>query len=579
MTEAENSNIETRPGGRADAPPGSGRWTRPELALGLAVALLLVLPITYKVGYSGAWDGDPSIHNHLAMDAVNVAVDEHAKGGDALRGLLQCYFTVPKMLHEMLLTAFILALNGWHHVAFGQVERLAAWFSTIWTLGGFVVLFRFLRLFFDRLRSLAILPFACLSGYIVMYANFPRQNMPSHVLCWMALLVYLRCRTGKEPAAPAPVLFTGVLFGAAVAVHYSGTYLFFAFVAVEAVLVARRHRVADALSALALSAAGACAVWFFIDLFYFVYSSKYPHDTDFVGHLIASHGSFLEGMTAASERIDSGMAAFKLEEPKWWFLAGFLYRCLGPLGSFFVACGCASLWGRWRRSSGDEGATERTLIEAVAAVLLTSVLFSFGYFQNARRLMPFYPAWCVVEGYGLFSTVSFITAFLRRLWKGAPSPQVLGAAAVAAIAIVHFATFGPALELIFKCRRDSGYMREYLASHEITRILILPAAYESQMAPVQVNVTGLTLQQADAFDYVVVQRLFAAKYTQALMDSLRRVQPVVAFKNQLFTPIFRYEFPDKKGFIDFGDTLSNQRALYRWRDVRDAFAPLCRHPQ
>ena len=52
-------------------------WTVPELILAVIVALVIVIPLTSKVSYSGAWDGDPSRHNHFAMDAVNVFVREY----------------------------------------------------------------------------------------------------------------------------------------------------------------------------------------------------------------------------------------------------------------------------------------------------------------------------------------------------------------------------------------------------------------------------------------------------------------------------------------------------------------------
>jgi hypothetical protein len=542
----------------------------------VVVSAVLLIAITSRVGYSGAWDGDPSTHNQLVVDAVNRAADEHARGGDALRGFLQCFYTVPRVLGELMQAAAILAFHGFRHVSFAQVERCSAWFSTLWTLAGFLALYQFLRVFFTRLQALAVMPIAGLSGYVLMYANFPRQNMPSHALCWIALWLYVRTRVVRGALPPLAVLAVGALFGAAVAVHYSATYLFFAFVGIEAAIAVQKRAVREPAIALCICFAGASVIWFLIDLFFFVYAGKYPHDTNFMGQTIGEHGSFLEGMVAANARVSSEISSYKLETAKWWFLPGFLFRCFGPIGAFLLAAGAASLPSLWRRASPGAGRASRLALAIVGIITLISIAASPEYFQNARKLMAFYPAWCVLLGMGLFSMSSAAGSGISRVAGASGAPGRRSAYVVVALVCAHFAVFGPALARIYEQRRDAGYMREYLSAHGISRILTAPNAIDSQMAPVQVNVRTLTLSQADQFEYVVLNRLYAQVYTRELMEKLRPIKPLVAFKNQIASPLLWYEFPLRKDFMDFGDRLTNERALYRWSDVRPALSGLCR---
>ena len=215
------------------------RWTLPELILAVVVALVVVIPLTSKVSYSGTWDGEPSIHNRLVQDTVNIFVREHASGGDPWRAFLQCYYRFPKVLHEIGLTAFILAIHGIHPVDLATVELYGAWFSTLWTLAGVLVIYLVLRRFFSRLLCFAVLPIVGLCGYILLYANFPRHNMPAHALSWMALLAYFHYRTRGKALPVAGICAVGLLWGAAVPVHYTSTYLFFAFVLSELAIYRR----------------------------------------------------------------------------------------------------------------------------------------------------------------------------------------------------------------------------------------------------------------------------------------------------------------------------------------------------
>jgi hypothetical protein len=555
-------------------------WSRIEIGAALAVVLIVLVPITSKVTYSGAWDGDPSTHNLLVRDTVNTVVDEHAKGGDPLRGFLQCYHRYPKMLHEILLSAFILALNGMHRISFADVERVGAWFATLWTLAGFVVLYHFLRLFFSRMQALAVVPIVALSGYILMYANFPRQNMPSHVLCWLSLVLYIKSRFRPEGISTFGILASGVVFGMAVAVHYGATYLFFAFVGIEVALFFKRRQFTLGITQLALSLAGAALVWVALDIFYFYYSAKYPGERNFDGVVITVHHSFLEGMVFTANGLSNRIAAFKLEDRSWWFLPGFFYRSFGPIGSLMALLGVGSIPFLMRGKATPCKAPAVELLAAMVAILVVSALVSLEYFQNGRKLMPFYPVWCVFLGYGLFALGNWISALgerVRRRLQG-PSRTVPGffaGGAVVALIAVHFAVIGPALLNVYQCRRDAGYMRAYLAEHGIRRILVDSTNFDSQMAPEQRDIKYLTIADADEHEFIVLHRLYKKDYSKTLMDELRPIEPIVSFRNQVATPLFWYEFPLKKDFMDFDDKLTNERSLYRWKDVRAFFAPFC----
>lgn len=551
-----------------------GGWAISEVILAIVVALVVVTPLTSKVSYSGTWDGDPSMHNHFVMDAVNIFVQEYKHGGDPLRGFLQCYYRFPKMLHDILLAIVILMVHGNKPVAFSDVERYGAWFSTIWTLVGVLAIYLFLRHFFPRLICLAVVPIVGLCGYILLYANFPRQNMPAHALSWLALLAYVHYRTRYSTLPPAGICAVGLSWGAAVAVHYSSTYLFFTFVVSELAIGVRERNLRSSLISLGLMFGTACAVWFAVDLYYYLYILKYPNETNWRGEGIRGN-SFLEGMVYSHERIQSHIALSKLESTKWWFLPGLLYRSLGIMGTLMMGVGTLYVVGEWRqtRRGGDSLRIRAWII--LGAGLLVTIVTSLEYFQNARKLMVFYPFWCALLGLGFRQSVAFLTwlpAWIGKREfqqpKQLPKDALLVVASLALI-ITHFALFYPAARDIFIARRDTGYMREYLVQHGITRVLVIPTLLDSPMAPVETNLKNLTMREADGFGYLVTNRLYPSTYTEEFMRQIRDVRPIVSFRNQVSLPLFWYEFPLKKGFIDASDGLSSNRNLYRWKDVRE----------
>ena len=103
-------------------------WTRLELTVAALSATIILFPLLFRVDYSGTWDGDPGTHLRLSMEAVNVAVAEVESDGDPTRGLLQCFYRYPKMLHDIFLAVFILAVNGIQKIDYGTAEYYGAWF-------------------------------------------------------------------------------------------------------------------------------------------------------------------------------------------------------------------------------------------------------------------------------------------------------------------------------------------------------------------------------------------------------------------------------------------------------------------
>lgn len=71
-------------------------WTVPELNLAVIVVLVVVIPLTFKVSYSGTWDGEPSTYNRFVQDSVGIFAREHANGGDPWRAFLQCYYMLQR---------------------------------------------------------------------------------------------------------------------------------------------------------------------------------------------------------------------------------------------------------------------------------------------------------------------------------------------------------------------------------------------------------------------------------------------------------------------------------------------------
>lgn len=564
------------------------RWTRREMGLAAVVISLLLAVLASNVGQSGAWDGDPALRNRLTMETVNVFVAEWQANGHPTKAFMQSFHRFPTMLHEALLAGFVLVVNGIKTVTFDTVTHLAAWFATLWTLVGGGVLYLTLKKFASRQWVLLVLPICAFAGYILLYANFPRQNMPAHVAGWIAFYVYLNGRISGNLGI-GTALTIGLLYGMAVALHYSSAYLLFALLACELVfaVIDRRHSL-RALASAAVICASAVSIWFAID-FYFYLTLTHFDVILFDGTTLATKNwSFLSGLIFAMNRLSTEAAAFKLEGTKWWFLFGFLWRNFGLVGSFMMLCGFFVLCGQLTGAIRSGRVESRNSLLVILVTALVSIAVSLGYFQNARKLMVFYPVWCVLLMIG-FVQITRIAWWMMQCLRAGRLPgygelknmhgntQFVspGLFAVAVLLLgVHFALFAPDIYHIYQARRDVGYMREYLRAHAIDRVLIYTnyEGYTNSFAPLQKVLFRIPKEEADQFEYVLVHKLYRHAHGD-LMRRLSGIAPVASFPNQASLPIFWYEFPIRADYFDSRDPITHSRLLYRWRDVRNAFYP------
>lgn len=508
-------------------------WEKAEIVLVVLVAMLLLAVLASNVGQSGAWDGDPALRNRLAMETVNKFALESQTGGYPATAFLQSFHRYPTMLHEAVLASFILAVNGMNTVSFDTVTHYAAWFSTLCTASGVWMLYLGMRRFASRTQVLLALPICALGGYILFYANFPRQNMAAHVAGWIAFYFYLKGRS-YGPLSGGNALGVGLLYGVSVALHYSGAYLLFALLICELIFVLiDRRQISKTLVSSAVICASATSVWFAIDLYYYLALSINPGVQLFDGTVLAeAHYSFLAGLVHTMARLSTHAAQYKLEYTQWWFLFGFIYRNFGLLGSCLVLGGFIALCRQLIVAFRSEHYEFRNAALIVLVTTLVSFAVSLGYFQNARKLMVFYPAWCVLLLLGFI--------WITRL-------------------------------VLWGCR---GTMREYLAEHGIDRVLVYTnySDYTNTFAPEQKELFRIPKEKAEQFDYVLVHKLYRDA-NDDLMKRLRGISPVVSFANQTSVPLFWYEFPLKSEYFDSQDPLTSNRLLYRWRDVRDVFYP------
>lgn len=557
------------------------RWQPWEVFLAVAVAALIFGVLASRVDYSGSWDGDPALRNRLAMETVNYFVSAWNGGGNPFLAFVQTFHRFPTIAHESMLAIFILFANGLERVDFDTVAAYGAWFSTAWTLVGALVLYRVLRHFSPRHLALLALPICVLTGYILLYANFPRQNMPSHVLGWIAFAIYLHARSKSQAIPTWQALAVGALFGLSVPTHYSSTYLAFVFLAAEPALalVQRAGAWVPAWNLFRMFSA-ALAVWLAIDAYFYVATWAHPEIVSFDGGAprARNHG-FFSGMLHAGSRLATEAAAYKLEDQVWWFLPGFLYRNFGMIGTMLIFLGLADLARRIRGNFREFGnPKERGEFIAMIAVLV-SLIVSLGYFQNARKLMVFYPAWCICLAYGF----NLVVNGWRRTPREDADPIALRGAFVPSIGIafaillLQALLYFPEARAVYEARRDFGYMKKYLENHAIRDLLVYTRPADSPedimtIAPNQKVLDGLPAEEADKYQFVMVYRLYRGT-DSAVMDKLRGITPVFSVKNQNALPLAWYEFPLKKGFADFDDPLTYTRSLYRWPEVRQVFFP------
>ncbi len=555
-----------------------------------------MIPLTRQVSFCGAWGGEPAKQMHFVMDTVNVFAAEAGKeNGDPARAFLQCYARFPKMLHNIMLASVILLIHGVREVDFATVELYGAWFSTVSTLVGVYVLYQIMRIFASRTLALLCVPLIVLNTYVFLYANFPRQNMTGHAVTWAATLAYLRFRMRGPYLTPGAAVLCGLLYGVLVPIHYSGAYWFIFVVAAELALLVFDRKFGATLLGLLIMLASAALVWFVLDAYYFTYSTRYPGEMNWLGQLIAHWPfSFLGGMATSIDVVVNQKTAWKLDGPHWWFIFGFTYRSVGVVGSALISLGVIAMLVRAVRAMiGKQTRAKRAMLIMLTCGVV-QVAISMGSMQFGRKLMPFYPFQSVALLFGLATISGGLLLLAKRAFPGwgvlgqaaevhsllptAPVRNSNRAALLAAIIPValiglQLLLFAPELKTVFRCRRDAGYMRLELARRGIDRVLVLRKAFLSPVADTQVAIGGLSIDEADTFDYIMLETLFPHVAGENLREALRRIEPVVSYQNQLAIPLIWYEFPLKKSFVDFDDPLIHSRSLYRWEDVREVCLP------
>jgi len=247
----------------------------------LVVAFLVALFAT-NLDDVGVWDGDPAIHLRSAMEGANVFAREWPHG-HPLKAYLHAFYFVPKAMHEIMLITFMVLASGATVIDFGSAERYATYFATIATTVGLAALFAILRIGGSTRLALLVLPLVASSGYIVLYANMQKGNMPAHALCWLASAIYIVARSRSTHLNLRTVVGIGALFAMAVPTHYSSLYWFAALCACEAALACWDRRWWRCVTTVLLVAGIALAWIAAVDAYRDVYTTLFPRERSWLG--------------------------------------------------------------------------------------------------------------------------------------------------------------------------------------------------------------------------------------------------------------------------------------------------------
>jgi len=201
----------------------------------------------------------------------------------------------------------------------------------------------------------------------------------------------------------------------------------------------------------------------------------------------------------------------------------------------------------------------------VLVVAGVTISVGWGGFQNVRKLAPFYPFWALIMLLG----VDRVCHTVAQYWR--PPSQRGYVTLVCAVGIIALqgATYGETVRETYLAVRDAGAMRNYLVTHGIDRILVLPNNYATQLLPDQGNLRVLSVAEADHYEHITFQWLIRYAHGDALMDCLAALEPLAAFPNQASLTMYRFEAPLRESFLDTAHPLTHQRTLFAWPAVRD----------
>ena len=256
--------------------------------------------------------------------------------------------------------------------------------------------------------------------------------------------------------------------------------------------------------------------------------------------------------------LDTKAMGYKIIDTYWWFLPGFLYRSLGVIGCGLLGAGLYRYFAQFRNLTWRTPSRQTRLFCALGAFLVALIVVASGYFQNARKLMPFFPVMAILICLGADQLCLLAKKInVIREMPGQWSVLVV----CLALLLIQGITYGPTCYDVFVCRRDAGYMREYLEEHDIKKILTSPQYVAYPMAPDQVALCKANAESTEGYEYIVLHRLYGGSHGKKIFDKLKDVKPVVSFPNQVALPLFWYEFPLKKEFMDQDDPLTTSRGL------------------
>jgi hypothetical protein len=534
---------------------------RTETILVFLVLLGIASVFAAVAGEVGTWDGEPSFYTRSVQETVNryVAAQNAEKSGAS--AFLQCFSAFPKMLYPIIQSWLILLTNGLEPVEFATAEAYGIWTSIAATFVGLAAVYVFVRTVCPVLPAMFSLVLLGFSGYFILYATFPRHNMMAHAISWLAVAIHAQVRISKVSLPPLWSLLIGLLFGIAVATHYSSAYLGLWLAVAEIVLLVRDRRVLRTLGAGLLMVAGAMSVWISIDAWFLLRLADFPNVIHWFGMPITEEFSFFNGLAHTLNRLHTRAMDFKLAPTTWSFLPGFWLRDISFVGVVLLTLGTFNALRPREIAFVDAHWRARVF---VLTGLVCSIIISLQFFQSARKLMPFAPAWTALIGLGFLWVNDKLQHFNVR-------SRFRAGALAGVLLVAHVIIFGSEGRTIYDARRDIGKMRAYLAQKNIDAVLILTVTGDDGViGKRQANLWTTPRKDRSSFDYLLVNRLLPELYDKQFIKCMRRLRPVVSYPNQAGLELFWYEFPLKREYLDQRDPLVTNRSLYRWQEVSDS---------
>jgi hypothetical protein len=534
-------------------------------AVGLVGAIL-----GQDLASAAAVDGESSWQLQRTRKVIDRWIELRAGGDSMTRALLQAYDYMPKMLYQVLgaLTWLIFAREV---PDYATLEQLMIRQTLAFMLVGLVAVYAACRVAASRWASLVAFVVTAGSAYVVLYADYPRANVPANALSWIGLGVYLWSKSKVEKNVEAwGALFSGCCLGLAIPIHYTTIYIVAGVGLAEiALLWFRRDLRTFARNSISLVLPGILIVTA-LEGFYWYAVNRFPEERDLVsGQLFSALPySYFGGLQTALSNIAQASTEKHLPVDPLFFPRA-LVANFGWIVPCFIFVGCAGAVGMIHRGRAQD--SQRDLAVSIVSVAAASLIVSLEGNQSVRKLIVYLPAWMTLFAFGLDTVTRVVASLLQGLQRKAALVIVFGGLA----AIWAFDNL-PRDVRVFEARRDAGKMRDYLAEHGIHSVLVMPLVVETPMAPQEINLRESTKRDRDTAQYVVVNRLIRGLHGDGIIECLRAAESIISFTNIASLPLFRLEYPLRREFMDLDDRLTNSRHLFLWPDVRDCLEPRLR---